>query len=379
MQAPQTNVLLGSTLVSIVSGLFLLAFSAFQWTFGLGDYVRTAILFAVPLVVCGALFQIYPTVQKATPRFSPLTWIYFSVMLLSFGAYASGFRYKELLLGASVVFALFILLNTRKVPSGTEVFFLVGSAFYVISAFMNFRGMNPFLIFHTTAVGFLLTVVFGALYILVPMLQLRQLAFAKHLWMHLTFHTLVTVDFLMAWRLMSFEHIYVSGMFILASALIACFVIFKTLSAEGGAVKGLDPSVQAFVLALFVLIFSLTVGVMSAGRKSFDLVSLHANGLIFGFFFFLVAGAVYHIVPLLVWWKLYATKIGSEKVPSLKELFDKRILENTLLVTLVGLLGGVLSEASKPFLHWAFGLIYTGGLLYFVFHSAKLTLRFFRG
>ncbi len=135
-----------------------------------------------------------------------------------------------------------------------------------------------------------------------------------------------------------------SGLLILSSTLFHCFAVFRTLSGRSGPLRGLDPSVKAFVLSLFILVPSLVVGVLSAGAHDFSLVRAHSDGLLYGFFPILTLGASYHIVPFMLWWRRYATLMDSGKVPTLKELFPERFMERSILILTVSFLGMVASE-----------------------------------
>ncbi|MDQ7083360.1 MAG: hypothetical protein Q9N34_10805 [Aquificota bacterium] len=110
------------------------------------------------------------------------------------------------------------------------------------------------------------------MYLLIPMLQVERVAFGRYLWVHLVFHTFFVVDLLISWHTLSWDHIYVSGILVLASVLFLCLVLFMTLSRREGPRRGLDPTVRYMILALFILVFSLTVGILSAGAKDFSLI-----------------------------------------------------------------------------------------------------------
>ena len=55
-----------------------------------------------------------------------------------------------------------------------------------------------------------------------------------------------------------------------------------------------------------------------AGSKNFLFLKAHADGMLYGFLSLITVGASYHIVPFLLWWKLYAPRMGRESIPTLK-------------------------------------------------------------
>ena len=376
LEISERTTFLRITPIYIQLSLVILILSLFQKLTGFGDYTATVLYFSIPSVVIGTMFQMYPTLQSAPVRFSPLVYVHFTLFSASFVLYLFGFRFEEIYFLSALAFALFLILNTRKYGGQVQLFFLVGSAFYLFASFLILTEYpNPFLIKHTLAVGFFLTVAFGSLYMLLPMLQLESLAFSEYLWVHLAFHTVFAIDFLISWSRMSFRHIHVSGILILTSALLLSFILYRTLSQRKSPLRGLDPSVKAFLLSLFILVSSLSVGILSAGSQDLGLLNLHTDGLLYGFFPILTLGAAYHIIPFMFWWKEYAPKMGKVKVPTLKELLSENVLEISLLILIPSLLGLLLSANLKPFVRWFFALTYTAGIGYFLLRSLPLTFK----
>ena len=55
----------------------------------------------------------------------------------------------------------------------------------------------------------------------------------------------------------------------------------------------------------------------------FNLRTVHMHLALIGVLTNTIIGAMYHILPFLVWWETYAGKVGLERVPLLKELFHE--------------------------------------------------------
>ncbi len=53
--------------------------------------------------------------------------------------------------------------------------------------------------------------------------------------------------------------------------------------------------------------------------------------MLYGFLTTITVGASYHIVPFLLWWKVYAPKMGKEKVSTLKEILNIKVAKLLLL------------------------------------------------
>ncbi|RME12296.1 MAG: hypothetical protein D6804_01810, partial [Aquificota bacterium] len=87
-------------------------------------------------------------------------------------------------------------------------------------------------------------------------------------------------------------------------------------------------------------------------------------------------GASYHIVPFLLWWRLYAPKMGRQSIPTLKELLSQEIPQRFLFAGIPSLTFALITEAfnpslSKPF-YFAFFLVncyYTLKLLPLAYRS----------
>ncbi len=363
----------------VIFGLLILVFSLIQRAVGFGDYTATVLYFSVPSVIVGVLFQLYPVLQGISPRLGLLPYIHMLLFLLSFFLYLSGGEFGTPYLLSSLAYTLYMILNTRRYGGQVQLFFLVGSAFYLYASYLLFAGgENTFLVKHALAVGFLLTVSFGGIYLLLPMLQLEKLYLSDYLWLHLSFHTFFVIDFLISWKRLSFQHIYVSGLLVISSLLLHLFIIYKTLSERRSPLKGLDPSVKAFLLSLAMLTPALFVGALSAGSRNFSLLRLHSDILLYGFFPLLTLGASYHIIPFMVWWKSYAPRMGKEKTPTLKDLFPEKFLENSLLLISLSLMGMVGGLFLRSYFQVFSSVIYALGVMYFLFPALKLSLKLMR-
>jgi hypothetical protein len=61
----------------------------------------------------------------------------------------------------------------------------------------------------------------------------------------------------------------------------------------------------------------------------------------------LIVGQMYKIVPFLVWYHKYSSKVGIEKVPMLKDMFSENLAELNLYIMLVGIIISVFSFLSE--------------------------------
>ncbi len=63
--------------------------------------------------------------------------------------------------------------------------------------------------------------------------------------------------------------------------------------------------------------------------------------IIFGYLSMLIVGQMYKIVPFLVWYHKYSSKVGLEKVPMLKEMFNEKYAEYGFYIMLTAVIGTV--------------------------------------
>ncbi|MDQ7038582.1 MAG: hypothetical protein Q9N26_05230 [Aquificota bacterium] len=358
------------TSLYILLGLFLVVLSLIQRSAGFGNYTETVVYFAIPSVITGTVFQMYPVLQGIEVRFRPLIYLHAVFFLTSLGFFLAGLPFEAVYFLCVLVFTAYLLLNSRVRGGQIRLFLVVGSLFYLAGSYMLTMGFgNPFLVLHTFTVGFMITVAMGSMYLLIPMLQVERVAFGRYLWVHLVFHTFFVVDLLISWHTLSWDHIYVSGILVLASVLFLCLVLFMTLSRREGPRRGLDPTVRYMILALFILVFSLTVGILSAGAKDFSLIRVHTDTALYGFFVLITVGASLHIIPSINFW------IRGGGPDTEKRVIEEKVSDRVMVVLTGSLVGMVISGNLREVFTHTFELIYALGVLYYMKHAADLTFR----
>ncbi len=357
------------TSVYILLGISLVLLSLVQRAFGFGNYVDTIVYFAIPSVIVGTMFQMYPVLQGIEVRFRSLAYMHMVIFLISLGLFLSERSFEEVYLASVLIFMAYLFLNSKLWGGQIRLFLGVGSLFYLAGSLMILTGQNPFLVKHTFTVGFLITVAMGSMYMLVPMLQVERIALGRYLWIHLAFHTFIVVDFLISWSRMNWEHIYISGLQVIGSVLFFCLVLFLTLRRRESPLKGLNVTVRFFILSLFILVFSLVLGTLSAGAKDFALMKVHIDTLLYGFFVLITVGASLHIIPSINFW----IRGGGPKTE--KRVIREEVADRVMVLLTGSLLGMVLSEYTREFLRHVFEAVYAFGLLYYMKHAGELTFK----
>jgi hypothetical protein len=82
------------------------------------------------------------------------------------------------------------------------------------------------------------------------------------------------------------------------------------------------------------------VGLAGKGMGIHSLIWTHAHLALIGFVTLTIMGAMYHLVPMLVWMEKYGPKMGKEKVPNIQDLFSQKVA-SLILITMVLGIGGI--------------------------------------
>lgn len=333
-------------------------------------HIDLILFLTFPTLIKGTLFQLYPTLQGKPIRGKKFIYLHFFLSLLNIFYFFLNYEINQTIYTAdNLIFSLFILLNTYKLSDPSVVFLFVGSLYAPLACLLMWLKQDPLLLKHTITLGFFLNVIMGSYYIFVPMLQIEELWKARLRWLNLLFLNFSSFFVLYGFHSRNYTLIAYGGSGVLISILLLSLIIYKTLSQRKSPLKGLDISVKFLLLGLFLLAFFLSVGISSAGSQSFGLISWHKEGMLYGFLTFITVGVSYHILPFMLWWRVYAPKMGSEKIPTLKELLKPETLEVFLLF---GIPIFTLSLVFKPFNEPLSNLFLVGFSLALLYYTLKL-------
>ena len=151
--------------------------------------------------------------------------------------------------------------------------------------------------------------------------------------------------------------------------------LYKSLSQRQSPLKGLDISVQFLIFGLFLCWFFILLGIFMAGSKNFLFLKAHADGMLYGFLSLITVGASYHIVPFLLWWKLYAPRMGRESIPTLKEILEERLAKRFLIAFPFLLTGLLVGDLMEPLIEKIFSLLLFFLFAYYTFRLSSLTFK----
>lgn len=325
----------------------------------------------ITMIIFGAMFQLVPVVLEVK-LFSTILaeiqfWIYSAGVILlvyKFWNFASvlTFTLPAILLNlAMLIFSVNIVLSMIRVKiwniTGTylasSVFWLLTTA--VAGLLLSINLDTPFIkISHlqylklhviTAFVGWVGMVVMGVSFKLIPMFTLshgydRKLAKWSVALINIG---LLGVNWIMHYpNTAIYNSIFGSMIFIgFILYLIQIFIIFKKRIR-----KKLDVGLKFTAAAL------INLGITSFLNFSFlffDYENIINLTLIYGILFLigfastLIVGQMYKIVPFLVWYHKYSSKVGIEKVPMLKDMFSESLAEYQLYLMVAGIIISVVS------------------------------------
>lgn len=310
-------------------------------------HTHLALLGWVSLTIMGAMYQIVPTLTGRELRSKTLAEGQFYLMnaglLALFLAFALG-NWTLLAFGGGVVLLasllfLYLIFGTigswerltlsLKFFSAALIYYLAAVAFGLLMALGMGWGGRPISIHaHLAGAGFISLTIVGAMYQMAPMLALKELR-GEGLGRWVFYLLNIGVLGIMAsfWTGV-YGYVAVAGAIFAIGALIFAGSMLATIGPTFHGWKGLDISVKYFVAAVLYFLAALTLGLLMAlGVIPLGLKSAHAHVALLGWVSTTIVGAMYHILPMLVWVERYGPKLGLEEVPTMKELYGQRSAE----------------------------------------------------
>lgn len=329
----------------------------------------------ITMIIFGAMFQLVPVVLEVK-LFSTLLaeiqfWIYaFGVIGLVYKFWYFGselsFTLPAIFLNiAMFIFAFNIIASMIKVKNwnmtGTfltaAIFWLIVTAIAGILLGVNldhpYIKLNHlhYLKLHANValIGWVTMVIMGVSFKLIPMFTLShgyELTLAK--WAFALINLgLLGINWIMHYADTGTYNL-IFGIVItigLILYLIQIYFIFKKRVR-----KKLDIGLKFSAVSFFMLGLSTLLGFSFLFIEYENITNLT---LVYGFMIIvayistLIVGQMYKIVPFLVWYHKYSSKVGIEKVPMLKEMFSEKLAELNLYLMLVGIIISVLSFLSQ--------------------------------
>lgn len=348
----------------------------------------------ITMVIFGALFQLIPVVLEVKLFSEVLAEIQFWIYLTGVNGLVYGFWVFDtgtyfivsavLLNIAMFIFAFNIIVTFTKVKKWnvtglyliTAIFHLVVTAIAGLLLAINLG--HPFIKLdhlqylnlhaHVAFIGWVSMVVMGVTYKLIPMFTLShgfslinaRLAF----W--LINIGLLGISTVMHYKDTTFLYYIFTTMISVGIVffLIQVYIIYKKRVR-----KKLDTGLKFTSYSYLMLGLTTLLGTFIAFidyQNIPNLTLVYGYMIIFGYLSMLIVGQLYKIVPFLVWYHKYSSKVGLEKVPLLKEMFSEKIAQYGFYLMIAALLGSLysLTFRSEPGMIISFSVMFVSSLIF---------------
>lgn len=348
----------------------------------------------ITMIIFGAMFQLVPVVLEVKLFSTILAEIQFWIYTVSviglvykfwyFGSELS-FTLPAIFLNAAIfIFAFNIIASMIRVKNwnltGTflaaAIFWLIVTAIAGILLAVNldhpYIKINhlQYLKLHANVafIGWVTMVIMGVSFKLIPMFTLShgyELTFAKSSFVLINFG-LFGINWIMHYADTGIYNM-IFGIAItigLILYLIQIYIIFKQRVR-----RKLDIGLKFSAVSFSMLGMSTLLGF---SFLFFDYENITNLTLVYGFMIIvaylstLIVGQMYKIVPFLVWYHKYSSKVGIEKVPMLKDMFSEKLAELNLYLMLFGIIISVLAFLSeiKLLLLIGFALLFVSSVIF---------------
>lgn len=348
----------------------------------------------ISMIIFGALFQLVPVVLEVKLFSEKLAEIQFWIYLVGIIGLVYGFWYFEtgilfilsaiFLNMAIFIFAFNIIATLKRVKKWnlTGVYLAAGIFHLVVTAIAGLLLVinlsHPYIKLdhlqylnlhaHIAFIGWVSMVVMGVTYKLIPMFTLSHgFSLTNGKWA-LWF---INIGLLGISTVMHYKDTTI--FFYIFCAMIAVGIIFFLLQVyiifKKRIRKKNDTGIRFSLVAYIILGVTTVLGtIMVFGNTSniINLTLVYGFLIIFGYLSTLIVGQMYKIVPFLVWYHKYSSKVGLEKVPMLKEMFNEKYSEYGFYLMLTAIIGTVtaLLLRSETGLLISFSVMFLSSLIF---------------
>ena len=348
----------------------------------------------ISMIIFGALFQLVPVVLEVKLFSEVLAEVQFWIYLIgviglvySFWFFETGLymNISAILLNlAMFIFAFNIIMTFTKVKKwnitglylASAIFYLIVTAIaglllainlgspYIKIDHLQYLNLHA----HVAFIGWVSMVVMGVAYKLIPMFTLSHGYSMKYAnWAFWLINiALLGINTIFHYEDTTFLYYIFTPMIALGILLflIQVFIIFKKRVR-----KKLDTGLKYSSYAFLMLGLTTVLGIFIAFvdyQNILNLTLIYGYMIIFGYLSMLIVGQMYKIVPFLVWYHKYSSKVGIEKVPMLKEMFNEKYAGYGLHLMIAAILGSIysLTFRSEIGLLVSFSIMFISSLIF---------------
>lgn len=325
----------------------------------------------ITMIIFGAMFQLVPVVLE-TKLFSEKLaeiqfWIYLPGVIglvYCFWVFDTGIimTASAILLNlAMFIFSFNIIATMRSVKKwNVTAWYLASAIFYLIvtavaGLLLAINLWTPYIKLdhlqylnlhaHVAFIGWVSMVIMGVSFKLIPMFTLSH-GFAltngkRALW--LINIGLLGISTIMHYKDTTFLYYIFISLIVLGIIffLLQIHIIFKNRIR-----KKFDIGIRFSSVAYLMFGLTTLLGTFIAFVDYENIINLtlvYGYMIIFGFISMLIVGQMYKIVPFLVWYHKYSSKVGIEKVPMLKDMFNEKSAQVGFYLMVTAVFGSLYS------------------------------------
>lgn len=327
----------------------------------------------ITMIIFGAMFQLVPVVLEVRLFSETLGEIQFWIYLIgvlglvtAFWSFDTGMHMTIsaiLLVTAMLIFIFNISASMVKVKKWNITgVYLIAALFYLLSTaaagiMMAVNLGYPFikgdhlqyLKLHVDVafIGWVLIVIMGVSYKLIPMFSLSHGYSQKSsIWAFI----LVNIGLLGITTVMHYKNTsFIYYFFVILIAVGILFFLHQIfLILKHRLRKKFDIGMKHSVIAFFFLFLDTILGLFLVIKNFEDpaielsLTLLYGFIALIGFFSILTIGQLYKILPFLVWYHKFSSKVGKEPVPLLRDMFNEQFAKVELYLYVTGFIGSAL-------------------------------------
>lgn len=329
----------------------------------------------ITMIIFGAMFQLVPVVLETKLFSEKLAEIQFWIYLVGviglvyfFWVFDTGINMtiSAILLNlAMFIFSFNIIVTMRSVKKwNVTAWYLAAAIFYLIvtaiaGLLLAINLWTPYIKLdhlqylnlhaHVAFIGWVSMVIMGVSFKLIPMFTLSHgfpLTNAKRAFWIINIG-LLGISTIMHYKDTTFLYYIFIGFIVLGIIffLLQIYIIFKNRIR-----KKFDIGIKFSFVAYLMLGLTTLLGTSIAfvDYENFtNLTLVYGYMIIFGYISMLIVGQMYKIVPFLVWYHKYSSKVGIEKVPMLKDMFNEKSAQIEFYLMLTAVFGSLYSFAFR--------------------------------
>jgi len=355
----------------------------------------------ITMIIFGAMFQLVPVVLE-TKLFSEILadiqfWIYLLGVIglvYCFWVFNTGILMTTsaiLLNVAMLIFAFNIIVTMKRVKKwnvtawylSVAIFYLIVTAIvgllltinlwtpYIKSDHLQYLNLHA----HIAFIGWVSMVIMGVSFKLIPMFTLSHgfpLTNAKQAFWLINIG-LLGISNTIFFEVKTFLYFIFTGLIVLGIMffLRQIQIIFKNRIR-----KKFDIGIKFSFVAYIMLGLTTILGTFIAFVDYDNIINMaliYGYMIIFSYISMLIVGQMYKIVPFLVWYHKYSSKVGLEPVPMLKDMFNEKFAHVEFYIMIVAVFGSLCSLLfrSEIGLLMSFTLMFISSII-FVFNMITI-------